>query len=525
MPENCPIDVKPYAQAQATELPKISNLNYTNQDFWSLQARLVNFINERFGSNGTVLPNTFNDFVESSVAIMLTEVFAFVGDTLSFKLDQQFQEMFTDSIAEPINMFRHANDLGFKPVPPIPSRSLWTATLNNPLTRDVIIPTPIAINVATGGDPITIELFAADSEYNPIFDDPIVIPAGSTINSSVVGLEGNTVIDSFKGTGEVGQIFQLSFNPVVFESIRVEVDGSVWNKVDYFSSSSPLKEYRVEYDSNYNAFLIFGNNRAGLIPSVGSDISLTYRVGGGTRGNIITGFVTTQHQASVDGLDFTVSVTLQNYTKGQYGYDGDGIEEIRSKLPAYLRTQDRAVTGLDYKTIADQFATPYHGEVGKSTVSLRNHGCAGNIIDVFVLAKSGVDGLEKTSNELKNALSLEFDNKKMITDHVCIKDGTIVSIDASIEVICDKFYRKFESEIREGIQNRVAAFFSLNNWEYGQTLNATDLIKQLSSMNQIKSLEISFVANDSESESSTTVTTRNYEIIRPDVIEITFMYE
>ena len=61
---------------------------------WSLKSRLVDFINERFGSNGTVLPNTFNDFVESSIAIMLMEIYAFVGDTISFKQDQQFGENF-----------------------------------------------------------------------------------------------------------------------------------------------------------------------------------------------------------------------------------------------------------------------------------------------------------------------------------------------------------------------------------------------------------------------------------------------
>ena len=75
MPNNCPIDLIPYDESKAINLPQIINSNYTNQDFWSLKSRLVDFINERFGSNGTVLPNTFNDFVESSIAIMLMEIY------------------------------------------------------------------------------------------------------------------------------------------------------------------------------------------------------------------------------------------------------------------------------------------------------------------------------------------------------------------------------------------------------------------------------------------------------------------
>ena len=112
MQENCPFDIAPFAKSQTINNDKVSSLNYTNQDFWSLKTRLIQFIRDRFGSNGTVLPNTFNDFVEGSVAVMLVENWAFVADMLSFKIDQMVNELFIDTVTEPDNAFRLALTAG-----------------------------------------------------------------------------------------------------------------------------------------------------------------------------------------------------------------------------------------------------------------------------------------------------------------------------------------------------------------------------------------------------------------------------
>ena len=72
----CPVN--PYAIGSTNQQQQTISLNYTNQDFWSMKARLVQFCEQRFGPSGTVLPNSFNDFVESDLAIMLIENFAFI---------------------------------------------------------------------------------------------------------------------------------------------------------------------------------------------------------------------------------------------------------------------------------------------------------------------------------------------------------------------------------------------------------------------------------------------------------------
>lgn len=513
----CPFTVEPYDQSEQLPKPNILSLNYTNQDFWSMKARLIDFIKEKFGKE-------FNDFVESQLALMLIENWAFIADTLSFKMDQIANEIFIDTVTEVENAFRLAKLVGFRPQPPVAARSLWTARLNNPVLTDIVIPAPFDLDVTAGEESISIELFPADANNNPIFDQDIIIPAGSIVNSSIVGLEGFTYTDTVPGTGEVGQTINLTYLPVLFDSIRVDIDGIRWTQVEQFTDSQPRREYRVEFNSDYQGFVIFGNNRAGLIPSKGSQIVVRYRQGGGGRGNIVTQSVQTETVIPLPGFEYSIPVSISNYTKGEFGYDGDDIEDIRRKLPAWLKMQDRCVTPADYKTMSDQFVSPYQGQTGKATAVLRNYGCAANIVDIYVLTRKDANGLQIGSNEFKAELENLLEEKKMFSDFVCIKNGTVLSVDISIDVVMDKFYRKFEDEYRVRIKKKVDGFFSLNNWDYKQSLRQEDLNKELSDIREVKRFEMTFLTTD-ESNSGTLVTTRFNEIIRPDTIAINFVYE
>jgi hypothetical protein len=87
-----------------------------------MKTRLIDFIKQKFSTD-------FSDFVESSIAIMLIENWAFIADTLSFKMDQISNEIFIDTVTETENAFRLAKLVGFQPQPPIAARSMWTASI------------------------------------------------------------------------------------------------------------------------------------------------------------------------------------------------------------------------------------------------------------------------------------------------------------------------------------------------------------------------------------------------------------
>ena len=243
--ENCPFDVTPFDESTLVKTPNLINTNYTNQDFWSMKTRLVDFIKARF-------PNDFNDFVESDLAVMLIENCAFIADTLSFKMDQIANEIFIDTVSEVDNAFRLSLLVGFKPQPPIASRSLFSATINNLLETDLIMPTPVAIDISTEDGAKTIELFPADASNNPIFDEDILITAGNFTNTSIVGVEGRTITQTQIGSGNTNQTVVLNFAPVIWNSVRVFVDGVEWEQVDFFTDSQPRREFRLEFDPNYS---------------------------------------------------------------------------------------------------------------------------------------------------------------------------------------------------------------------------------------------------------------------------------
>ena len=521
MAEACPFEITPLDVAKNFKSIPVQNLNYTNQDYWSLKTRALEIIKTNFSSE-------FNDFTESSIAIMLVEVYAFIADLLSFKIDQQGNEIFVDTVTELENMFRLTKLVGFKPTPPLPAKAMFVASINNPLSSDIYIKTPTALTLNEfDGFNQYFELFAADVNNNPAFNQAIVIPAGKTSTGSIVGIQGKSKSAQFGSNGASDQIFRLSQRSVLYGSVNLSINGVLWQEVEHFTDSKPKMEYRTELSPDYDVFIIFGNNQSGLIPPKGADIRVGYRVGGGTSGNIITGAFEQEIHVRVPNVNIPITVRVKNYTKGEFGYSGDTIEDIRRKLPTYLRTQHRAVTGTDYKNLSAQFKTIYNGLIAKATAVLRNHGCAGNVIDLYVLSKDSDDDLIKANDNLKMELLAELNKKKMFTDYVCVKDGNIIPVDVHVDVFLDKYHRKFEESVKERVTRRMNAFFSTNNWEYGQTLRETDIVKALSDVKEVSHFDITFTTAQSleSGVDNNIVSTRYNEIINLDNFSMSFNYK
>jgi hypothetical protein len=63
----------------------------------------------------TYFPTTYNDFTPASPGMMFMEMAAYVGDILSFYLDNQFQENFLQYARQTNNLFELAYMFGYKP--------------------------------------------------------------------------------------------------------------------------------------------------------------------------------------------------------------------------------------------------------------------------------------------------------------------------------------------------------------------------------------------------------------------------
>ena len=84
------------------------DIKYLNRDFSSFRSRLIDFTQ-------TYFPNTFNDFSEASPGMLFMEQSAYVGDVLSFYLDNQIQENFLQYARQTNNVFELAYMFGYTP--------------------------------------------------------------------------------------------------------------------------------------------------------------------------------------------------------------------------------------------------------------------------------------------------------------------------------------------------------------------------------------------------------------------------
>ena len=84
------------------------DIKYINRDFSDFRQRLIEYTK-------TYFPDTYNDFSPSSPGMLFMEQAAYVGDVLSFYLDNQFQENFIQYAQQTNNVYELAYMFGYKP--------------------------------------------------------------------------------------------------------------------------------------------------------------------------------------------------------------------------------------------------------------------------------------------------------------------------------------------------------------------------------------------------------------------------
>ena len=84
------------------------DIKYINKEFTELRNQLINF-------SETYFPTTYTDFSNTSPGMMFIEQAAYVGDVLSFYLDNQIQENFLQYSRQQSNIFDMAYMYGYKP--------------------------------------------------------------------------------------------------------------------------------------------------------------------------------------------------------------------------------------------------------------------------------------------------------------------------------------------------------------------------------------------------------------------------
>lgn len=98
------------AYGSSTTNPNGTNrtIKYTSRDFDTLRNSLIEY-------SKTYFPTTYNDFSPNSPGSLFIEMASYVGDMLSFYLDNQIQETFLQYARQESNLYDLAYMMGYKP--------------------------------------------------------------------------------------------------------------------------------------------------------------------------------------------------------------------------------------------------------------------------------------------------------------------------------------------------------------------------------------------------------------------------
>jgi hypothetical protein len=223
------------------------NIQYINKDFTELRASLVDYAK-------TYFPTTYTDFSPTSPGMMFMEMAAYVGDVLSFYMDNQVQENFLQYARQTNNLYELAYMFGYKPnvtqvansdldfyqqVPAVgtapnivpdfsysllvPENSTVTSVLNPNIT--FLIQDPIDFSVSSSGDPTEVTVYEIDSSGNPLYF--LLKKTRKSISSTI-----NSTDFSF-GVPVQFSTVDITGNNIVGILDVVDTDGNNWYEVDY----------------------------------------------------------------------------------------------------------------------------------------------------------------------------------------------------------------------------------------------------------------------------------------------------
>lgn len=89
-------------------MPNQVDIKYLNKDFSSFKTDLIEYAKAYY-------PTVYNDFTQPSPGSMFIEMASYVGDVLSFYLDNQLQETFLQYAKQKNNLYTLAYMLGYRP--------------------------------------------------------------------------------------------------------------------------------------------------------------------------------------------------------------------------------------------------------------------------------------------------------------------------------------------------------------------------------------------------------------------------
>lgn len=435
-------------------------IDYVTKDYEGFRQLMIDLIPQ--------LTPEWTDTSQSDFGIVLVELLAYGLDILSYYQDKAVNENLLSTATLRSSVERLAKFLGYKPVTQTPSRVMVTfKKFDDLLNEEVTVPK--GIKVSTKEDEIIFET-----------EEELVIPAGK-LTGKVSCIQGETITDELIGvsTGEPNQEFRLALDNVIEGTVEIRVEttentGEIWEEVENFlDSDMSSTHYVVERRGDYS-YIVFGSGSAGKIPPINSQIYATYRVGGGTIGNVGTRTITELYDDFVDGIEEVYNEEVP-YEKGT---DVEDIERIRQLAPKVFSTNNRAVTCRDFEALAEKVKGVYRA---------KGQEFAGENGDKFYLYIIPTT-FDNPSEELKQTVLEYLENRRMVNVIVEIQNPHYIDFTLKLDLKVEEGYSsKF---VAEELKDLIMNSFSIDNLDFSERIELMDILYLAKEVEGVKSLNL-----------------------------------
>jgi hypothetical protein len=341
----------------------VSRIDYLSRDYESLRTSLRQYAQDIFPD---WRPGSEGDF-----GLVLVELFAYMGDILSYYTDRAQMENYLPTATQRESILNLAHILGYVPHSGSPATGSVSLTTVAGTSAPVVV--PAGLRVATNrvdqiDGPVIFETAEAVTLPANTAGDAVPVPTdvveGTTRTGVLLGISDGTP----------SQVFSLPNAGVYRETINIYIEdpaGSIvlqpdgggptvnvqqWLQVDRLLGETGAG--RV-YEARLSAAVTnvyFGDDLSGEIPATGLNIYATYRYGVGSWGNLSPGALRNVDTTGTTGLTAVrVAATGENEyqsTATTGGADEETNQSIRDNAPLAFRSQERVVTAKDFVSVA-----------------------------------------------------------------------------------------------------------------------------------------------------------------------------
>lgn len=451
----------------------MTSFDYTSRDYLSIRDDLL--------SRASAAIPEWTSRNRSDFGVLMVDLWAYMGDILHYYVDRAAAESYLGTATQRSSVLAIANLLDYKPLFQTSATGTVEIRASDPAhSSTIVIPANTGfVSPATDNYPIVYFTSTASASMAPSVASVVVPVAEGKYVASELPVNAVTRVAGVSN-GLSSQRFNLYYTGAIASSVKVYVsEGTVVNgsptALEYSYTAnlsdalSSSRSFTLEVTADGITQVIFGNGINGKIPANGAQVSVSYRRGQGTNGNLPEGSVSAYDAGSnITGTYIVSSSTMSG------GSNAESIESIRANIPLMFRTQDRAVSVQDFKDLA--LRAP---QVAKATCDAS---AAPNIM--LYVAPYQSDYLTTTSNSISVSSSvrtgvLEYFAPRTIVGASVGVSPTIslspLNITATIYVR-DQYVAQW---VKEAVQDVIDSFFEFDYVSFGQTMSIGDFYRAI----------------------------------------------